>query len=57
MTRRDFEAIARILNLRNTQSDIYDRDTMSSVTVAIAEHLSTTNPRFDMGRFMRAAGL
>ena len=56
MTRKDFEAIAHIIRLRVDQPDVYDHDTMHHVTVAMADYLYTTNPRFDRGRFMRTCG-
>lgn len=56
MTRKDFEAIAHILRVRVEDSDPNDRAVLLLVTSSLAGYLSTTNPRFDRGRFMRASG-
>ena len=57
MTRKDFEAIAHIIHTRVTLGDASDRDVCAEIASVLARYLSTTNPRFDTGRFMRACGL
>lgn len=56
MTRKDFEAIAHILKVRVDLDDMFDRDTCQEIAGALSRYFATTNPRFDTGRFMRAAG-
>lgn len=57
MTRKDFEAIAYILKCKASHPDHYDHGTVQVLAMALADYLSTTNPRFDRSRFMHAAGL
>lgn len=56
MTRKDFEAIASIIRTRLVGATIQERNALRFVAVNLCEYLSTTNPRFDWSRFMRAAG-
>lgn len=57
MTRKDFEAIAYILKCKGNLPEHYDRGTVQVIAMGMADYLSTTNPRFDRSRFMRACGL
>lgn len=56
MTRKDFEAIAHILKVKASLPEHYDHGTVQVIAMGMADYLSTTNPRFDRGRFMRACG-
>jgi hypothetical protein len=57
VTRKDFEAIAHIIRLQVDQSNDYDYPAIVRLARSMSHYLSTTNPRFDAGRFMRACGL
>ena len=57
MTRKDFEAIAAIINA--VQIDTLEQPaswTAYDIAEGIAKHMSMTNPRFDRDRFMLACG-
>lgn len=56
MTRKDFEAIANILRTGLVGATSDERKVLRRTAGAMCEYLSTTNPRFDRSRFMRAAG-
>jgi hypothetical protein len=57
MTRKHFEAIARIMRdhtpVQGEAVDITHRDTVD----ALADYFATENPNFDRGRFVAACGL
>lgn len=61
MTRKDFEAIARILNAEANQPMYVDlpdcREAVRDVAVQMAAYFNVENPRFDRERFLTACGL
>lgn len=69
MTKKDFEAIARIIREgSNVSTETLDsgqrfafhegkRAAVAAIANAYADHAQAVNPRFDRDRFMRASGL
>jgi hypothetical protein len=58
MTRRDFELVAETLRYCAGHCDSEAETAIVAwVTEKFAEKLATTNPRFDAGRFTKAASL
>ena len=55
MTKKHFEALANALASARPNTDAPDRPTWDTLLDRIAHVCATTNPRFDRGRFMRAA--
>lgn len=51
MTKKHFEAIARILSVQN------DRDAAGHTARDLARYFSTQNPAFDTARFLKACGV
>ena len=61
MTKKDFELIARVLGTEHALRDVEDnkkgKAAVESVAREFAHRLSSTNDRFDAGRFLRACGI
>jgi hypothetical protein len=57
VTRKDYEAIAKIIRCRIDQPDIYDTATVGSIATALTAYMAADNPRFNVGRFAVACGL
>jgi hypothetical protein len=53
VTRKHFEAIARILNSGVADDPVAEN---LRIAAALATYLAETNPRFDIERFMDASG-
>lgn len=53
MTRKDYIAIAAALQAANRQPG---GSTLTNAVLTLCDHLKADNPRFDKGRFMKAAG-
>lgn len=62
MTRKDFEAIARAISdgqfieCRTNADVAINTSTRAKIARQLADHLATTNPRFDRARFLQACG-
>ena len=58
MTRKDFELIADVLNnhynLRCKPEDKMYKDTVEQIALTFAHRLQSTNPRFNIQRFVQA---
>ncbi len=54
LTRKDFKAVAEIINSNRGQGVEYTLDNIAS---ELADYFVTQNPQFDRERFMRACGL
>lgn len=60
MTRKDFELIAEALAIARATSEPEGEEAVSGVTEAalwIADGIAAAHPRFDQGRFLKAAGV
>ena len=61
MTRRDFEAIARIISARNSPDranpDLFAIRERDLLARELGVYFTEVNPRFDWARFMEACGL
>ena len=58
MTRKDFRAIAEIVNRASTNANGYKPVVFAivDITEEIADYLATTNPLFDRKKFLSACG-
>lgn len=59
MTRKDFEAIAKVIHDHADRVGVFQEeveDEVELMAVNMATYLYRTNPRFDRERFMRACG-
>lgn len=58
MTKKDFQAIATIMNVvRNSSDDPAVRVAICSASVRLADYCAGRNDQFDMGRFLTACGV
>lgn len=57
MTRKDFELIADVISAVRTETGGTVDGILDNLTRKFADVLYGTNPRFDRGRFERAAGM
>ena len=53
MTRKDFELIADVLNNYHT-GEKAQKDTVEQIALTFAQRLQSTNPRFNVQRFVKA---
>lgn len=54
MTGKDFQLVADALLAAKQMGDVLP---FGEICMVMADHLATTNPRFDRVRFLRACGL
>lgn len=60
MTRKHFEAIAKIINARLAWADAVQYgyiDATQKIANEMADYFATQNPNFDRARFLKACGL
>lgn len=64
MTKKDFEAIARILSAHTGRNDLaeplFDSGWISAareVSLELAHYMGQDNPNFDRARFLKACGI
>lgn len=57
MTKKDFEAIADVLDDTRPAFKGNDMDRWEHMALVFASMLASTNPRFDRARFLKACGL
>jgi len=54
ITKKDFEAIAKIINKQSTE-DL--NGTVLSISYYLSEYFKTQNSKFDSNRFLKACGV
>lgn len=57
MTKKDYELIARVLRAQRDASSPEVRYGLRTLSVAFADELAETNPRFKRDVFLRACGV
>lgn len=56
MTKKHFEAIARVLNAEQSDKTGEARDALRDVAIRLAAQFNMDNPRFDRDKFLTACG-